>query len=235
MTAKVGAIVQATTEVESRKTLGKALLVCGILASLLFFGTDLIAGTLYQGYSFTSQAISELFAIGAPTSGLVVPLFTVGDVLLLAFACGIWMSAARSRTLRITALMLVGNAVNGLMLWNIFPMHVRGVEATFTDTMHIDLSGVGVIFILLAVVSGAAAFGNWFRPYSIGTILILLVPSMVVFLLYVPQVAANLPTPWTGLAERISTYGCLLWETILAIVLLRAQKLPDSARIRTTG
>jgi hypothetical protein len=91
------------------------LLICGILGSLLYVGTDILAGTLYAGYSFTSQAISELFVIGSPTSGLVVPLFTVCDVLLVAFALGVWVSAGRSRALRVTTLMMVGNAANGLV------------------------------------------------------------------------------------------------------------------------
>jgi voltage-gated potassium channel Kch len=99
----------------------KVLLTCGILALLLYASTDILAGALYAGYSFTSQAISELFAIGAPTSHLVVPLFTVYDVLLVAFALGVWVSAGRNRALRVIALMVVGNAANGLVLWNFFP------------------------------------------------------------------------------------------------------------------
>lgn len=211
----------------------RVLLVCGILSPLLYVGTDILAGALYPGYSFTSQAISELFAIGAPTSSLVVPLFTVSDVLLLAFALGVWMSAGRNRALRAMALMMVGNAANGLMLWNFFPMHMRGVEATFTDTMHLALAGVGVIFVLLALGFGTAAYRNWFRFYSVVTILILLVPSGIVAFFYAPQVAANLPTPWVGLAERISTYGWDLWVVVLAIVLLRAEKGSGSMLIQT--
>ncbi len=67
------------------------LLACGVLSSLLFLLTDFIAALLYAGYSFISQAISELFAIGAPTGWLVVPLFTAADVSLLAFSVGIWI------------------------------------------------------------------------------------------------------------------------------------------------
>src|ERR687885_1607412 len=142
----------------------KILLVCGIFAPLLYISTDILAGTLYAGYSFTSQAVSELFAIGAPTSHLVVPLFTIYDVLLIAFALGIWVSAGRNVTLRIMALMMVGNSVNGLMLSNFFPMHMRSVEPTFTDTMHAILATNP--FVLLTVGLGIAAFRNWFRVYS---------------------------------------------------------------------
>lgn len=216
-------IIQDRKELQAPKMIRKVLLICGILSPLLFVATDILAGTLYAGYSFTSQAISELFAIGAPTSGLVVPLFTVSDVLLIAFALGVWVSAGRNRALRVMALMIVGNAVNGLVLWNFFPMHMRGAEATFTDTMHVTLSGVGVIFVLLALVFGATAYRNWFRFYSVGTILILLLTGVMTFL-YAPQLAANQPTPWVGLTERISTYVYDLWQVVLALVLLRAEK-----------
>ncbi len=221
---KPTAIIQASKESQAPKMIRNVLLICGILSPLLFVATDIIAGTLYPGYSFTSQAISELFAIGAPTSGLIVPLFTVSDVLLLAFALGVWKSVGRTRALRVMTLMIVGNAVNGLMLWNFFPMHMRGVEATFTDTMHIILAGTGVIFVLLALGFGAAGYRNWFRLYSFGTILTLLLTGIAA-LLYAPEVGANLPTPWLGLSERISTYVYDLWQVVLAIVLLRAEKI----------
>jgi hypothetical protein len=222
-------IIQARKELQAMKTVRKVLLICGILSSLLYAGTDIVAGTLYAGYSFTSQAISELFAIGAPTGGLVVSLFTVYDVLLIAFALGVWVSAGRNRALRIMSLMIVGNAVNGLVLWNFFPMHMRGVEATFTDTIHVTLAGLGVIFVLLALGFGAVAYRNWFRLYTVGTILALLITGVVVFL-YVPEVGANLSTPWLGLTERISTYIYLLWQAVLAIVLLREEKRPGASK-----
>jgi len=143
----------------------KILLVCGIFAPILCISTDILAGTRYAGYSFTSQAVSELFAMGAPTSHLVVTLFTIYDVLLIAFALGIWVSAGRNIALRIMSLMMVGNAVTGMMLSNFFPMHMRGVEPTFTDTMHAILASNP--FVLLTVGLGIVAFRNWFRIYSI--------------------------------------------------------------------
>ena len=94
-------IIQARKELQAPKSVRKVLLICGILSSLLYVGTDILGGILYAGYSFTSQAISELFAIGAPTSGLVVPLFTVYSLFLLAFAFGVWVSSGRKRALRL--------------------------------------------------------------------------------------------------------------------------------------
>jgi hypothetical protein len=101
-----------------------------------------------------------------------------------------------------------------------FPMHMRGVEPTFTDTMHLVLAINP--FVLLSIGLGVAAFKNWFRLYSIGTILILVVLAIFAFL-YVPQVGANQPTPWLGLTERIAQYGYHLWQVVLAIALLRVR------------
>ncbi len=198
--------------------LRKVLLACGISASLVYVSTDILAGTLYAGYSFTDQAVSELFAIGAPTSHLVVPLFTLSSILLAALASGVWLSSGGNRALRVMALAIVGNAVNGLVLWNFFPMHMRGVQRTLTDTMHVILAINP--FVLLSIGLGVAAFRNWFRFYSMGTILILLVPAILAFQ-YVPQVRANQPTPWLGLTERIAQYGYQPWQAMLAIVLMR--------------
>jgi hypothetical protein len=213
------------------RRLHNILLICGILAPLIYIATDTLAGILYPEYNFIDQAISELLAINAPTSDLVVPLFTLYDLLLIAFAFGVWLSAGRNRSLHVTAILIIGNAVTGLMLWNIFPMHMRGVEATFTDTMHIILAGAGVIFILLAIVFGSFALGKRFRLYSIVTILLFLVPSILVFALS-PSVSeflgktVDMP-PLTGISERISTYVYMFWQMVLTIVLLKSEKKPD--------
>ena len=144
------------------------LLMCGIGGAALYPLADIFASTQYPGFSYRDQAVSELFAIGAPTSDLVVPLFTLSSTLLLLFAIGIWMSANGRRVLRWLAVMMALNAVDALVLWNFFPMHMRGVEPTFTDLMH----GLLAIdpFLLTAVVLGAVAFRGAFRTYTVATI-----------------------------------------------------------------
>lgn len=114
--------------------------------------------------------------------------------------------------------MFFGNAANSLVLWNFFPMHMRGVPPTFTDAMHAILAINP--FVLLSVLFGIAGFRRWFRFYSVGTVLLLLVPAILAFS-YVPAVGANQPAPGMGLTERMSQYGYQLWQTLLAIVLLR--------------
>lgn len=200
----------------------KVLLVCGILSSLLYVATNVLGSLSWEGYSSTSQSVSELFAVDAPSRPLVVPLFLTYDVLVIAFGLGVWWSAGRKRALRFTGGLLVGIGAVGLVTTPFFPMHLRGAEETLTDTMHIALTMVIVLFILLAMGFGATAFGRRFRLYSIATVLVLLLFGALAGL-DGPRLAAQQPTPWLGVTERINIGAFLLWDAVLAVALLRAQ------------
>lgn len=195
------------------------LLLCGILSSLLYVGTDIVAGMRYEGYSFSSQAISELTAIGAPTKPLVDRLLSAYAVLFFSFGIGVLASAGQNRALRVTAGLLLGIAINGFV-WTFFPMHMRGSEFTFTDTMHVVNAAVASILTLAAIGFGAAAFGKRFCLYSVGTIGMLLLSGVFTWL-NASRIEANQPTPWVGTTERINLYGYVLWVAVLAIALLR--------------
>ena len=212
----------------------KVLLVCGILSSLLYVGTDILAAMRCAGYSSASQTVSELIAINAPTRPLVVPLFLTYSLLVIAFGVGVWQSAGEKCALRFAPVGLVGKEVLGLVVTLFAPIHLRGVAGTLTDTMHGVLTFVGVLFMLLAVGYGAKAFGKWFRLYSIGTFLLLIVFGVLAGSDQ-PRLAANLPTPWMGVWERISIFGYMLWVAVLAIALLRAQVERPHSGDQTAG
>lgn len=79
----------------------------------------------------------------------------------------------------------------------LFPVHQRGVAGTLTDTMHIVLTIVTVLFILLMIGFGAAADGRPFRLYSMGTLVTVLLFSALASV-DAPSLAANQPTLWIG-------------------------------------
>ena len=210
--------------VETARKLRNLLLICGILSSLLYVGTDILAGMLWEGYSVINQAISELSAIGAPTRQLTAPLLTIYIVLVIAFGLGVWRSAGRNRALRVTGGLLIGIGLVGLA-WTPFPMHLGEPVSSFANTMHSIFAGVQVLLTLLAIGFGAVAYRKWFRFYSIGTILTLLVAGVVGFGLAAAQ-GGIAPPQWFGVIERINVYGYLLWVAVLAVVLLRMEKGP---------
>jgi hypothetical membrane protein len=199
----------------------KALLICGVISSLLYVGADLLAAVLYPGYhSFTSQAISELAAVGAPTKGLVDPLFIAYDILVIAFGVGVWRSAGRKRALRLVGGLLVGIGMVGLVAMPFTPMKLRGTGNLSTDAPHIAVTAVIVLFIFSAIGLGASLFGRQFRLYSYATLLTLLVFGAWTGA-EAARLAAQQPTPWLGVVERIHIGAYLLWVLVLAMTLLR--------------
>jgi hypothetical membrane protein len=100
----------------------KALLVCGILTSLLYLATDVLGGLAYPGYDFAAQAISELGAIGAPSRPLVGPLLVAYNVLMLAFGIGVLREAGGGRrALWGTGACLIACAAIGFATTALFP------------------------------------------------------------------------------------------------------------------
>jgi hypothetical protein len=201
----------------------KFLLVCGILAPLLYIGADILAATRFDGYSYSSQTISELMAIGAPTRPLLIALFLPWNVLVAAFGIGVWLSARGRRAVRVAGTLLLvysGVSLTGLLF---SPMHLRGSAGSATDVMHILITVAIVLLTVLYIAFGAAGDGKWFSLYSVGTIV-----TMVVFGglagMQGPRLAANLPTPLIGVWERVSVYSSMVWMIVLAVVLLRARE-----------
>jgi hypothetical protein len=212
------------------QTVRKSLLICGILSSLLYLAMNVLGAMFYEGYSSVSQTVSELSAIGAPTRPLWVPLGMVYTLLVTAFGWGIWQSAVGNRPLRVVGGLLFVYGVIGLF-WPFAAMHQREAlaagQGTLTDTLHIVFAAVTVLLMMLAIGFGAAAFGKRFRLYSIATLLLLSFFGALTGM-DGPKIAANLPTPWIGVWERINIGIFLLWVVVLAIVLLRAEKGTNS-------
>ena len=203
----------------------KSLLVCGILSSLLYVAMTVFIAMQWEGYSSASQTISELSAIGAPTRSLWAVPGAIYTILVTAFGWGVWKSAGRSRALRIAGGLIVAYGSLGV-LWPFAPMHLRETLAagggTLSDTMHLVLASATVLLMLLAIGAAAAAFGIWFRVYSLATLAILAAFGALTFL-DAPRLSANLPTPWIGVWERINVGVFLLWVVVLATTLLRGK------------
>lgn len=201
-------------------TVRQVLLGCGILSSLLYVATDILGGLQYKGYSFTSQAISELMAIGAPSESFVDPLFITYGVLAVAFGVGVLQERSGARRLPIVGTLLIAYGIIGFTGPIFFEMSQRGAGGAGSDLWHIVLTGVLVVLLLLAVGIGAFVFGKRFRTYSFATLL-----TVIVFgALSVPfaaRLAAGQPTPGFGIIERIHVYAFLLWVAMFAIALLR--------------
>ena len=201
--------------------LRKSLLACGIASSLLYVAMNVFIPMRFEGYHLASQTVSELSAIGAPTRGLWVPLGFIYALLVVAFGWGVWASAAGNRRLRIAGSLLI---INGAISLAWPPMHLRGAAMTATDIMHIVFAVITVLLMFLTIGFGAFAFGKGFRSFSLATVAIFLIFGTLTAL-DAPRLAANLPTPWLGVWERINIGAYMLWIIVLALRVMGHHRL----------
>jgi hypothetical protein len=201
----------------------KFLLVCGILAALLYAAMNVFVPMQWPDYRSASQTVSELSAIGAPTRPIWVLLGSVYTLLVVGFGYGVWRSARGNRALRIVGGLLIVHGVIALV-WP--PMHQRAVlaagGATLTDTLHLVWAFMAVLLMTMEIGFSAAAFGRRFRAYCIAT-MILLVAGGILTSIDSHGVAANLATPWIGIWERINIAVHLLWLVVMALALWRSR------------
>jgi hypothetical protein len=165
-------------------------------------------------------------------------LGTAYTLLVAAFGWGVLKSADGKRSLRIVGILLIINALVGLA-WS--PMHQREVLAagggTFTDTWHIVMSVITLLFMFVLISIGAFSFGKRFRVFSFVTILIFLVFGILVGI-EAPNVQKNLPTPFIGLWERINIAAFMVWLLVFAFIMIKAEKklsIPTSSKHVTAG
>jgi hypothetical protein len=194
--------------------LQRVLLFCGILAPLLYLGIDRLAGRLLKGYSFTAQSMSELSASGSPVRSLVIWLSLVASILLIAFGAGVLRAAGQAVLPRIVGGLLIGNAAAGLIATIFFPTRF-GERPNFVSPAVLIMF-LSVVFFVLAMIFGAAAFGGWLRILSIA------IPvSYVLLAVYrFATAAAGETASLIGTQERTMSYSFLLWVIALAVYLL---------------
>ncbi len=200
------------------------LLACGIGYGVGYIiANDVIAASVYDGYSRADQAISELSGTGAPSRAFLTAMMPVFTLLVLGFGIGVWRVAGARRALRLAGGILVAQAIM-FPLWLLFPMTSREELAEgaggANDVGHMVLGMVAVLFIITEIGASATALGVRFRYFSIAMAITTLAAGAYVATT-TSAVAAGEATPWMGAVERVSYGAWLLWMAALAIVLLR--------------
>lgn len=211
--------------------------MCGVAYGLAFVvANDVVAATMYDGYSRMSQAISELSATGALPRPFLAALAPAFAGLLIGFGVGVWKAAHGRRALRVAGGLLMVHGI-WMPLWLLAPMSQREVivagGGTSGDTMHLVLSGLTGLFVLSEIAFGAVALGRAFRLYSLLTAAAVVVFAAVLTGMGAANLEAGEPTPWLGLVERIGVYGWMLWMAVLAAALLRRERMRQNRDLLT--
>lgn len=196
--------------------LQRALLISGLIAPLLYFGTDRLVGSLIPGYSFSAQSMSDVSAIGSPQRSLAVLLTAVACIFMTAFGVGLWLVSHQVLLLRVVSVLIIGNATFGLIATLLFPTHY-GVRPSFVSAGVLIMFS-SVLCFVLAMVLGAVALKGWFRIFSIA------IPAAYILLAILRFATANDPATGEavsliGAQERTMSYSYLLWVFVLSIYL----------------
>ena len=145
------------------------------------------------------------------------------NLLVAAFAAGIWTSAKPNRVARFTGALMAGYAVLSMVTPAIFQMDMRGAAVTPRGSLHGPMTAVMSLFILLSIGFGAFLLGRAFRYYSFATIALVVIFGVLTSL-QIPRLEAGQPTPGMGLTERVNIYATMLWFAALAVSLLKAER-----------
>jgi hypothetical protein len=216
-------LVESAPAGRAGTALTRALLACGVgYAAVYIFANDVVAASLFEGYSRLDQAVSELSGTSAPSKRFLQRMLPVFTTLMLAFGLGVWRAAKANRALRLTGGLILLSGVVGVT-WLFFPMTTReemqpGTMAT-NDLGHLALSALSVTLILAQMAFSAAALGRGFRVFTAAC-----AASLLGFGVLMSSGAAQVatgPTPLMGLFERLMLGGWFTWMTGLAVVLMR--------------
>jgi len=90
------------------------------------------------------------------------------------------------------------------------------------------MTGIDSLLLLSIIAIGSTTSGRAFRLYSIITLAVVLGFGLFTGT-YGSAIAANQPTPWAGVTERITVFGAMLWLAAFAAALLRRPS-PDAQR-----
>jgi hypothetical protein len=189
----------------------QALLYCGVFAPLLYVGVDRLAGHLARGYDFVSRSMSDLSAVDAPTRLLVVSVNVLSVALMIAFGIGVWRMAGHSALPRITASLVMGQALLGLVMVLFFA--TRAGERPAASSAGVIVGAVAIVMLVLAIGFGAAAFSGWFRFLSIGILAAYVILAAVRFAFPPADATVSL----VGVQERTMLYAFLGWVLALAV------------------
>lgn len=187
--------------------------LCGVLAPVAFVGGTFLAGAMRDGYDPRTQAISELFEVGAPTSGIAVAGFVAFGLLAIPFAWAVYHGLPGDPLA--AGALIVLDAVGTLAILA-FPCSegCPGAGAGAGDLMHTVTAGIAYIGHLgapLAVARHLRRYPRWggLRAVSWGLGLV----AVGLFLFWLVGLAGA----YGGLAQRAFTITSDLWFVIAGI------------------
>jgi hypothetical membrane protein len=191
--------------------------VCGIAAPILHLLAMVIGGFLSPSYSHITQAVSELFEVGAPNKQLLNSMLIVSNFMLIMFSIGLHRGIEDKRKSKTAPILLGLGGVTGLLLMLFFPCDPGCEPVTFTGTMHFVTAFSMALLTIISILAFWRRLKDDMRwrgydKYSLGTFIATIIVMIILGLF--------ITSPFFGLIERISMALILQWIEIMAIKLL---------------
>ncbi len=202
----------------------RGLLWCGVAASLIYVAAVLWGGAVTPGYDPFGQPISALTESGSSGMGAVIALLVLYNLLLGAFALGVWMRLrAKGPVFWLVAAALGDIALFGLLML-VFPMDKMGTPMTAGGLTHLVVAGFTSVWTMLAIGLMAWGWRRLGRPDRARVDLALL--GGVALSGISAALGTGLGWPVAGLFERLTIGLFLVWVALTATRLVGAQIKP---------
>ena len=191
--------------------------VAGVAGVLAYVAAWAVGGVVWDGYDPTRQAISELFAIGAPTATRA-PLSTglvLSGIGLVGFGWAMDVGLPGRGRLGPWLAVLSGVMTVAVVA---FPCTAGcpGAGTSFTDTMHVVTAGSGYVALMLAPLAMAWRLRDHLPWLSVaGWVL-----GGGAFVLFVVR-TAGYGSDLSGLEQRVFNTMADAWYVLAAVAILR--------------
>ena len=203
------------------KNFQKCLVICGIIAPILFSIQLIIIGFYHPNYNHITQYMSELGAINAPYASIVNTGFSIGGILILLFSYGLYKELNEKKTiLKLIGSSLVGISGLSFFLIGFFPCDPNCINVSTIGIIHSNLSNaaqIPLIFAPLFLLSTFKKDKKWQTIYFYSIITISL--GIIFFIIYKYYIFEG----YTGLFQRISFGIPLFWVEMTGIKIYRLE------------
>ncbi|MFN3754359.1 DUF998 domain-containing protein [Flavobacterium sp.] len=185
----------------------------GIISTLLFISTTIIAGLFYPGYSHTSQFISELYAVDAPNADVIRYYFYLpSGVLFFLFALSSNASAPKS-SLKTLGLFGIGFGYGiGTIVCSIFNCDIgcnpKFVNPSLSQIIHNLMGMLTYLVVPFSILAIAIASKKWNNANNFTTLSYLIAGVSFAFVLVLN---VSLESSFKGLIQRIIEGSILIW------------------------
>lgn len=206
-----------------KKTLINWLGLLGVVGLLSYTAGVVFSPRAYPGYDWKAQAVSDLFAMNAPSLLLWNQLTSLcgACVMVSVMSVCVFIQGKLNRTLRAGIYLFAAMQWVSTVGYTMFPLAEGGMEGTsFQDMMHIVVTALVVLLSVASMVVIMIAGFRKKRYPSLG-----IWAAFTLALMLAGAIGVNLVPPgYFGIPERFSVFAGMGFAAVLGVYLFNGFK-----------